>query len=275
MSENVILVEENEDKTITTIRLNRLDKKNALNFALLSGLGDALDKIAESKTRVVIITGGENTFSSGIDVKLLSGQDPSLQGSEMPNLKDPPIFRYWLETWLHPIYKKIMNLEKPVIAKINGYCYGGGFELALACDFRVALESAEFNMTEAKFGLIPDMGGTIRLTRLVGLMHTKDIILTGRKFDGIEAYRMGFLNAIGKDMEELDAKVKMYTDELIDCGPLAVGFGKKLITACYGKDINYGEELEGIFNSQLLQTKDFNSAGVARLMGKQVRWRGK
>ncbi|MHA1784814.1 MAG: enoyl-CoA hydratase/isomerase family protein [Candidatus Helarchaeota archaeon] len=275
MSEEIVLIEENDEKTITTIKMNRLNKKNALNYELFKGLEDAFDEVQQSKTRVIILTGGDDVFSAGIDLKMLTGQDKTALGNMPKNMMNSQSFRYWLNTWLQPILTKIEKIEKPVIAKIDGYCYGSGFELALACDFRFALRSAKFTMPESKVGIITDVGGTIRLTRLVGISHAKDIILTGRIFNGEEAYRMGILNDIATDKTELDAIIKKYTDELIDSAPLAVGLGKKLIDDCYGKDLAFGMELEGLVNSQLIQTKDFMTGALARLQKTKPKWKGK
>ena len=274
MNDNAVLIEENEDGTITTIKMNRLDKRNALNFDLLVGLQKAIDKVERTNTRVVIITGGEEFFSSGIDLNFLTGQERDPEGI-IPDLRIPRNFRYFANTWIQPIYTKIEKMEKPVIAKINGYCYGMGFELALACDFRFCTESAEFHMLESKIGINPDVGGTIRLTRLVGIQNTKDIILTGRQFNGSEAFRLGVVNQVSKNHEDLDSIIKKYTDELISSGPLAVGLTKKLIDDCYGKDIAFGLELETLVSSQLIQTKDATSGALARLQKTKPKWRWK
>jgi len=271
---DILIIEENEEKTITTIKLNRLNKKNALNYDLFSGLNQALDKVEQTQTRVVIITGGEDIFSAGIDLKMLSGQDLP-EGVDLPDLRKPRHFRYWMNTWLQKIFHKIEKMEKPVIAKIKGHCLGSGFELALACDFRFALDSAQFCMPETKLGMNPDVGGTIRLVRIAGIMNAKDIILTGRTFDGEEAYRLGVLNAVAKDSKELDEIIRKYTDELIDSAPLAVGLSKKLIDDCYGKGIQHGAELETLISSQLLQTKDFMTGALSRLAKKKPKWRWK
>ncbi len=274
MDSNIILVEENEDKTITTITFNRLEKKNAMNLDLLVNFQNAIDKIERSKTRVVIITGGDDIFSAGIDLKFLTGQETDPDGI-VPDLRIPANFRYFANTWIQPIFTKIEKMEKPVIAKIKGYCFGMAFELALACDFRFCLDSAIFSMLETKIGMTPDVGGSTRLTRLVGIQNTKDIVLTGRRFDGNEAYRLGVVNRVAKTPDELDSIIKMYTDELIDSAPLAVGLGKKLIDNLYGKDVFIGLELETLVSSQLLQTKDAVSGALARLQKTKPKWRGK
>ena len=274
MSENIVLIEENEDKTIITIRMNHMAKRNALGYRLLTGLQDAIDKIERSKTRVVIITGIEDVFSSGIDLTFLTGQAPELKGV-VPDINVAANFRYFVNNWLQPIYTKIAKMEKPVICRVNGLCYGMAFELALACDFIFCLDSAIFTMIENKMGINPDVGGTIRLTRLVGIRNAKDIILTGRKFDGNEAFRLGVANGVAKTIEELDAMIKSYTDELIDSAPLSVGLSKKLIDDCYGKDVAFGNELETLVSSQLLYTRDAKIGAVARLQKKKPQWKGK
>ncbi|MHA1192435.1 MAG: enoyl-CoA hydratase/isomerase family protein [Promethearchaeota archaeon] len=274
MSEDIIIIEENEDQTITTIKLNRLDKKNAFNYDLMAGFQNALDKVERTNARVVVITGGDDFFSSGIDLNFLTGQERDPEG-KVPDLRIPRNFRYFANTWLHPIFTKIEKMEKPVIAKINGYCFGLAFELAMACDFRFCTESAQFHMLETKIGMNPDVGGTIRLTRIVGIQNTKDIVLTGRKFDGNEAYRLGVVNKVAKSHEELDSIIKFYTDELMTSGPLAVGLAKKLIDDCYGKDVSLGLELETLVSSQLLQTKDATSGALARLTKTKPKWKWK
>lgn len=275
MSEKqVVLVEENEEQTITTIKLNRLEKKNALNWEVLNALENAIEEAERSKTRVIIITGAADFFSAGIDLNTLSGRDSS-GGETNPDLARPPHFRYSLNTRFHPIVVKIGKVEKPFIARIEGFCLGLGFELALACDFRFCLENAQFSMPEVKIGIIPDVSGTTRLTRLCGISHAKDIALTGRMFDGLEAYRMGVVNGVGKNREELDNLVKKYVDELIESAPLAIGMGKRLIDSIYGQSLEYGLDLEGLVNSQLLTSKDFMKGAQARIMRKKVEWEGK
>ena len=275
MSEkDLVLVEENEDQTITTIKLNRLAKKNALNWALLNRFEAVLEEVEQSKTRVVIITGAADFFSAGIDLNTLSGQDSS-SGPASPDLNTPPHFRYSLNTRFHRIVLKMGKIEKIFIARIEGFCLGLGFEITLACDFRFSTTSARFSMPEVKIGIIPDVGGTTRLTRLCGVSHAKDIALTGRMFDGIEAYRMGVVNGIADNSKDLDILVKKYTDELVESAPLAVGMGKKLIDNIYGQSLEFGLEMEGLVNSQLLTSKDFMTGVTARIQKKKPDWQGK
>lgn len=274
MSNNIVLIEENEDKTITTIKMNRLDKKNAMNFDMLVGLRDAFDKVERSDARVVILTGGEEFFSAGIDLNFLTGQERDPDGI-VPDLRVPRNFRYFANSFIQPTLSKLEKMEKPVIADIRGYCFGLGFEMALACDFRFTLESAIFSMLETKVGMNPDVGGSIRLCRLCGIPNAKDIAMTGRRFDGKEAYRLGVVNRVASSTEELKSIIKMYTDELIDSAPLAVGLTKKLIDDCYGKEIAFGNELETLVSSQLLQTKDAMAGALARMQRTKAKWKWK
>jgi len=275
MNEDYVVIEANEDKTITTIRMNNLAKKNAFGVPLAMALRDAFDKVERSDTRVVIITGGEDVFSSGIDLMSFSGQRGEYEGFNPPKNANPHNLRYFTNTWFHPILTRIENMEKPVIAKIKGYCWGVALEMALACDFRFAMNNASFCLLEAKMGFNPDVGGVIRATRVLGVAAAKDIILTARKFDGNEAFRLGVVNGVANTSEELDAQIKNYTDELIDSAPLAVGLTKRLIDMCYGQDLRYGMDLETLASSYLLQTKDAKTGALARLQRTKPKWSGK
>ena len=270
---NAVLVNENLETEITTIKLNRPEKRNAINSDIFLGLQDAIDKIVSTKTRVVIITGGDEYFSSGVDLTQINTAFVKKDGQI--DMASPSIFRYMNSTFSQHVFSKLEKLEKPIIAKINGYCFGMAMELSLACDFRFCTESAIFSLMEAKVGIIPDVGGTSRLTRLVGIPNATDILLTARRFDGNEAFRMGLVNGVAKNSEELDVLVKKYTDELIDSAPLAVGMGKRLIKACYGKDVYHGMELESLVQSMLVQTKDLKIGAIARMQRKKPEWKGK
>ena len=275
MSEKIVVIEENEDKTITTIRMNNIAKKNAFGVPLAMALRDAFDEVERTDTRVVIITGGDDVFSSGIDLMSFSGQGGGYEGFNPPNNANPHNSRYFTNTWFHPILSRIENMEKPVIAKIKGYCWGVALEMALACDFRFAMDTASFCLLEAKMGFNPDVGGVIRATRVLGVAAAKDIILTARKFDGNEAFRLGVINGVAKTSEELAAQIKKYTDELIESAPLAVGLTKRLIDMCYGQDLRYGMDLETLASSYLLQTKDAKAGAIARLQRTKPVWQGK
>jgi enoyl-CoA hydratase/carnithine racemase len=274
MTNKAVIIEKNEDNTIATVKLNREEKRNAINYDILAGLKDAIDTLERTKVRVIIITGGNEFFSSGIDLNFLTGGGAGPEDLK-PDITIPRNFRYFMNTWFHPIFLKLEKIEKPVIASINGYCFGLAFELALACDFRFCTENARFSMLETKLGLNPDVGGTIRAVRICGIQNAKDIILTGREFDGKEAYRLGVVNRVAKNLNELDQIIKMYTEELIDSSPLAVGLSKKSIDDCYGKDTTLGHEIETLVSSQLLLTKDAKTGPLYRMQKKKPQWKWK
>ena len=275
----IVLVSDNEDQTITYVQLNRLEKKNAFNTMLTEALTNGLLKAEQSKSRVIILHGGEDCFSSGIDLNMMAGSDPSIMNHAKKVIPPDPnnrrMMRYYTWNFMQRTQEIIQKMEKPVIARITGPCMGYGFEIAVSCDYRFCLEKALFSMVESKIGIIPDTGGTIGLTRLVGVAHAKDIVMTGRRFDGNEAYRMGVVNGVAKTLEELDAMIKSYTDEIIDSAPLAVGLTKKVIDWCYGKTTHLGLELENLVYSGLSITKDVKSGAIDRLQKKKPQWRSR
>lgn len=250
---NLIEFEENSEGTIATIWLNRPEKRNALSEIMYKRLGEILDEIARKQSiRVVLLRARGEMFSSGIDLNFLSGND-----SSSPTFGSPDLFRYTVSTVLHPIFQKMTMLEKPIIAVIEGGCFGGGFELALWCDFRFATKNADFRLLESKLNLVMDLGGATRLIRLVNPSHAKDILLTGRKVSAEEAYRMGFINRYYDDMNDLEKNLHEYCEMLISSGQMAVGLGKREIDLVYGLPEEFALRFEPIFQQECIQSKDF------------------
>ncbi len=179
-----ILLDLNSDKDIAIIKINRPEVLNALNKEVMSELSTAIDIVgADEKIKVLIITGtGERSFCAGADIRYVVNIDP-IEAE-----------RY--ATFIHTLLNKIENLEKPVIAAINGYALGGGCELALACDIRIASSNAKIGQTEATIGIPPGWGGTQRLLRIVGPAKTKELIYTGKMITAEEAERIGLVNKL-------------------------------------------------------------------------------
>ena len=267
-----VLLEMDDSGQIATLWLNRPEKMNALNWAIFSQLADHLDELSfNKKVRVILVKSKAIVFSAGIDLKFLAGQDPTAPKFDFAG----PPFRYGMRTTLQNIFTKIATLEIPVIAVIDGICFGSGFELALACDFRYATTTSTFQMKESHLGIIPDLGGSIRLSRLVNISHSKEICLAGRLVNAIEGYRMGFLNGVTNTSEELDNDVNSLVNSLLCAAPLAVGMGKRMIDALYTESIADGLDREAMVNSVLINTKDFK-IGVASFFDKEdPKWRGK
>jgi len=274
MSEKeVVVYEENEDETISTIRINRPEKKNAINWSIVRSIQKYLDVAERSKTRVIILTGSDEIFSSGIDLNVLMGRD-ALMMEEHPKTRSTARGRYFNLTQFQQLNMKMSKMEKPIIARIAGLCWGLACELMINCDFRFCLESSSFTLMEGKYGINPDQGGMIGLVKIVGVPAAKDIMMTARKFDGNEAYRLGLMTGVAKTIEEMDAQIKSYIDELIDSAPLAVGLGKKMVDWAYGKDTDLGIDLENLINSYLLRTRDMKAGAMARFRKKTPRWKG-
>ena len=161
------LVEVRRHGSVCVIALRREAKLNALSTELERALGDALGEIGDS--RAVVITGSERAFSAGADVSELSGRSPE------------DVMAYYRDTGR--VYERVAALELPTVSAISGYCLGGGLELALATDFRIADPSAVFGFPEVALGILPSSGGTQRVTRLLGAARAKELILLHDRFD--------------------------------------------------------------------------------------------
>jgi len=201
---------------ITTVTINRPQALNALDSAVLAELDDVFAKLAVDKaTKAVIVTGaGEKAFVAGADLAAMSKMN-SLEAREFSVLG-------------HKVFNAIENLPKVVIAAVNGFALGGGCELAMACDIRIASETAKFGQPEVTYGIIPGFAGTQRLSRLVGKGIAKQYIYTGAMFGADEAYRIGLVNVVTKP-EELIPTAEAMLGKIMKKSPLAVASAKDVI----------------------------------------------
>ena len=196
--EYIVLDSQAEDEGIAIIKINRPEVLNALNKDAMSELSTTIDIVgADDKIKALIITGsGERSFCAGADIRYVV------------NISPIEAERY--ATFIHDLLNKIENLEKPVIAAVNGYALGGGCELALACDIRIASNNAKIGQTEVTVGIPPGWGGTQRLLRIVGPAKTKELIYTGKMITAQEAERIGLVNRVIslsiEDMRSLPAE---------------------------------------------------------------------
>jgi 3-hydroxypropionyl-coenzyme A dehydratase len=219
-----ILLDLQTDKDIAIIKINRPEVLNALNKEVMSELSTAIDIVgADEKIKVLIITGtGERSFCAGADIRYVVNIDP-IEAE-----------RY--ATFIHTLLNKIENLEKPVIAAINGYALGGGCELALACDIRIASSNAKIGQTEATVGIPPGWGGTQRLLRIVGPAKTKELVFTGKMITAEEAAQIGLVNKVvslgPEDQLQLEESKDDATKEKERANELAKILNKKLIEEC-------------------------------------------
>ncbi len=183
-------------KDVVIIKINRPEVLNALDKDVIAELSDAIDVVSNNESiKVVIITGtGERSFSAGGDIRYVIDIDPI----EAENYA----------TYVHNFLNKIENLEKPVIAAINGYALGGGCQLALACDIRIASSNTKIGQTEVKMGIPPGWGGTQRLTRIVGIAKSKELIYTGKMITAYEAEEIGLVNRVVNLTEEEKSSIQ-------------------------------------------------------------------
>jgi len=244
-------------KEIGIIALNRPEAKNALNRKMIQELGDALTELENDlQIRVIIITGNKD-FCAGADIK------------EMNAIKPEEIESFC--RWGHKVFEQLENMGKPVIAAITGFALGGGCELVLACDIRIAGESAKFGQPEVNLGLIPGFGGTQRLSRLVGIGKAKEMILTGEIINAKEAAAIGLVNRVEKD-EELMAKAEEMSQVIAQKGPIAVKMAKKLINE--NQEITKGLEKEIEFFARCFTTQDRLEGIKAFLEKRKPRFKG-
>ena len=206
---------------IRILTLNRPERLNAINCQLVLDLEDALGQLeADEEARCIILTGAGRAFCAGADIK------ESMAG---PSPKTLPISRRYT------FFNKLEDVEKPVIAAINGVCIGGGLEFALCCDFRIAATSAVIGLGEVKLGVIPAGGGTARLPRLIGPGRAKELLYFGNQIDGEEAYRIGLVNQ-AVPSERLMAEAKKWAAELAERPPLSL----KMLKFC----VNLGMQMD-------------------------------
>jgi enoyl-CoA hydratase/carnithine racemase len=216
MSDGSVTVERIEHVAIVTLR--RPDKLNALNDALWSGLRQAAAEIGGKLPRAVVITGEGEAFCAGMD---LSPDNPRMAGlAEAAQTHDPVPMRALLEG-LRPSFDALVSLPVPVIAAINGLAFGGGAELAVRCDLRVMDPDAELCFSEVRLGLMPDTGGGVALTRLVGTAVAADLILTARRIRGEEAARLGLVNRLSAPGKVLDEAIA-FAGDIARNGPRSV-----------------------------------------------------
>src|ERR671929_2065709 len=188
-----------KDEGVAIIKINRPEVLNALSKEAMLELSKAIDIVGvDDKIKVIIITGtGEKSFCAGADIRYVVNIDP--------------IEAEKYATFIHNLLNKIENLEKPVIAAINGYALGGGCELALACDIRIASSNAKIGQTEVTVGIPPGWGGTQRLLRIAGPATTKELIYTGKMITAEEAEKIGLVNRVislntEEDMQALPSR---------------------------------------------------------------------
>ena len=220
---------------IAVVTINRPAALNALNREVLDELAAAFAELKQnSDVACVILTGsGSKAFVAGADIAEMQALD-AVSAEHFAKLG-------------HALLNTIENFPKPVIAAVNGFALGGGCELAMACDIRIAAENARFGQPEVNLGVIPGFGGTLRLARLVGKGRAKELIFTGDMIDAQEAYRIGLANKVAT-AEELLAKARKMATKIASKGPVAVRFAKESVDNGLEMDLDRAGRFEaGLF----------------------------
>jgi enoyl-CoA hydratase len=254
---NVLL--ETQD-SIAVITINRPKQLNALDGRTLMELLSALGEIASTdEIHGVILTGaGEKAFIAGADIAEMSDLGP-LQARAFAELG-------------HRVCFALEEIDKPVLAAVNGFALGGGCEIALACDFIYAARNAKFGQPEVKLGLIPGFGGTQRLARRVGKTRAKELIFNGEPIGAEEALRIGLVNAVFEPAELL-SKTRAALVAITQRGPLAVAQAKRAIHAGEGLPLAVACELERQMFSSMFATADTREGMKAFLEKRAAKWK--
>lgn len=252
--------------TLFDIILNRPDKRNAINIEMFRAFDAAVTEANRTPgLRAVIIRGEGESFSAGIDVSALLGLAQTFGPHWQQRMRS-------ITDEFQAVLNRLERLELPTIALLHGHCLGLAFELALACDIRLAAEGTILGLPETRLGIIPDVGGTTRLTRIVGPARAKELIFTGRRFDVATAERWGIVNYV-VEREMLDAKATGLAEEIAQAAPLAVGMAKRVIDGL--ADIDRGLMLEGWAQSQLFASEDFMEGAQAFMTRRPPEFKGR
>jgi len=259
----LVLVERRGPAAFVT--LNRPDAANALSKGLVSGLESVFKELGAlvrkgDDLRVVVVTGTGKAFSAGADLK--ERRAMTLE-----------------QTWgfldeLNRLMNLVADFPRPVVAAINGAAFGGGLELALACDIRIAADTAELGLTEVRLGIIPGAGGTQRLARIASVAAAKELILTGRRVRAQRAYALGIVSDV-VPADDLAAAAAKLADEIAAAGPLALGAAKHAIDGGAALPLADGLALEAACYEEVLASDDRNEGLAAFAEKRPPVFRGK
>ena len=239
-------------ENICTLAISAPKSLNALNSTILKELGDFLDHFDPS-IRVLIITGdGEKSFVAGADI------------SEMQNLTEPEGVAFGKLG--AQVFRKIETLPIPVIAAVNGFALGGGCELALSCDIRIASNRAKFGQPEVGLGIIPGFSGTYRLAKIVGMGAAKELIYTGRAIKADEALRIGLVNSVYEPEQLMDEAMALAA-RIVKNAPIAVRYAKQCINEEYDLAADPAIAYENEMFGKCFATKD-QKAGMTAFLTK-------
>ncbi len=246
-----------------TLTMNRPDKLNAFDGTMLEEMSRTLDEVyRRSDIRVLVITGAGRAFSPGADFNWFKMEEFA------------PVMRALPRRLTHRFFDELEYLEKPVIAAINGTCAGGGLELALSCDLRIAADTARLGLPEVNAGIIPGSGGCCRLTEVVGLGRAKELAMLGELITAQKAEAINLVNWV-VPAAELITKTRKVAETFKRKGPLAVGMVKHVMNSARGQDPTTGRILERLGSSVLVASEDAREGARAFHEKRPPRWTGR
>jgi 2-oxoglutaroyl-CoA hydrolase len=249
-------VERDDERGVATITLDVPGKFNRVSLPARDELRVVFEELdRDDAVRFVVLTGASGAFTAGGDIPGFLERSAWYVSRLAENVAAPE------------------RCSKPVIAALQGYCFGVGLELALACDFRLAADDVQLAFPEVMIGMIPGSGGTQRLARLVGLGRAKDIVMRGRRVTAQEALALGLVTEVVA-AGELDAAVDRLIEELSRLSPLALAMAKRVLNHAYSGPLPLGLELEGLAYGLLQQTHDFREGVEAFTEKRKPEFRG-
>jgi enoyl-CoA hydratase/carnithine racemase len=258
------------EEGLCMITLARPDKRNAINRRMFEELGDAAELAgSDADVRAVVVIGEGPSFSAGIDLSLLA----ELAGLVAHAEEDATGFHRFVEMAQRP-YAALASMPKPTVAAVRGHAIGAGFQLALACDLMVAAEDASFAMLEARYGLIPDLGGMHRLARLLGPGRTKEIVWSARSVGSDEALAIGLVNYVVSS-EGLASEAERLARQVSAHSPVTTALTKKLIDGAteVPLDLEFGHEAEA--QTVAIRSEDHKEAVAAFLERRGPNFKGR
>lgn len=247
---------------VSTVTLNRPDKRNAISAAMIAELQTALDEIEKSHARVAILTGAGTAFCSGMDLEMLAA---IAEQSPAENQED--------SRRMAKMLRRVWSFPRPLIAAVNGAALAGGCGIATLCDFTLAVPGAKFGYTEVKIGFLPALV-SVFLIRQIGEKHARDLLLTGRIIDAEEAKALGLANEI-VPAEKLLTRARELADLLIAASPASLSRAKRLMTSAAAAAVDHDLERAILENARIRCTPDFKEGLASFLEKRKPVWQGK
>jgi len=262
MGYETILVTKDAETNVAIVTLNRPDRLNTINAQMTDELERALIQLEKDEgVRALMITGaGEKAFSAGADVTSFGGLTKSYAARD--------VSRRWQQ-----VFSRLADFPKPTMAAINGYCFGGGMEMALACDFRLAAKRAKLGLTELSLGLIPGAGGSARLAKLLGLARAKEVVLLAQRLSADDAHRLGLVTQVLEN-DAFAAAATQFAAKLAKSAPIAYRLAKSVLNAAVDMATQAALEAESTAFGHVVSTEDIYEGIQAMMEKREPKFKG-